>query len=157
MWSALVYSRTLVTALPLSIYLTLALLDHQLIALMSNPSSNGCFCGKAVSVQVHATVGDDRELRQGVNAPQVLAEQCRRLGVDIEAGSSQTAAVALASNGMSTSRKKPGWNLDISSIHRRIKDDMRSGSIRLQAPGHPSESPEQLPLPPGWEASRCKP
>jgi len=108
-------------------------------------------------VQVYATVGHDGELRQGVNAVQVLAEQCRRLGVEIEAGSSQTAAVALASNGMSTSKKKPGWNLDISSIHRRIKDDMRSGSSRLQASGHPCETPEQPPLPPAWEASRCKP
>ena len=87
----------------------------------------------------------------------MLAEQCRRLGVEVEASSSQAAAVAQASNGASASRKKPGWNLDISSIHRRIKDDIRSSSgnnssSRLQASGA-SESPEQMPLPPGWEVS----
>ena len=92
-------------------------------------------------------------------AAQVLAEQCRRLGVDIEASISQTAALAQASNGVSVNKKKPGWNLDISSIHRRIKDDIRNSSSssgsRVQASGAASESPEQLPLPPGWEVSNC--
>ena len=89
----------------------------------------------------------------------MLAEQCRRLGVDIEASSSQAAALTQASNGVSVSRKKPSWNLDISSIHRRIKDDIRnsssSSSSRVQASGAALESPEQLPLPPGWEVSTC--
>ncbi len=91
------------------------------------------------------------------SAAQVLAEQCRRLGVDVEASSSQTAALAQASNGATVSKKKPSWNLDISSIHRRIKDDIRnsSSSSRVQASGAASESPEQLPLPPGWEVSNC--
>ena len=88
----------------------------------------------------------------------MLAEQCRRLGVDIEASSSQAAALTQASNGASVSRKKPAWNLDISSIHRRIKDDIRnsSSSSRVQASGAASQSPEQLPLPPGWEVSKCR-
>lgn len=89
----------------------------------------------------------------------MLAEQCRRLGVDIEASSSQAAALSQASNGVAVSRKKPSWNLDISSIHRRIKDDIRNSSSnsssRMQASGAASESSEQLPLPPGWEVSKC--
>ena len=78
--------------------------------------------------------------------------------MDVEASSSQTAALAQASNGVSAGKKKPGWNLDISSIHRRIRDDIRnssSSSSRAQASGAASESPEQLPLPPGWEVSEC--
>ena len=88
----------------------------------------------------------------------MLAEQCRRLGVEVEASSSQTAALAQASNGAAASRKKPGWNLDIRSIQRRIKADSsssssNSSSSRLQASGAASECPEQMPLPPGWEVS----
>ena len=75
---------------------------------------------------------------------QVLAEQCRRLGVDIEASSSQSAAPA--ASGSSTpvgGRGRQGWNLDVSAIHRRIKDEARG------AGGRPC--PEARPLPPGWE------
>lgn len=75
--------------------------------------------------------------------------------MDIEASSAQSAAMALASNGVAPgSRKKQGWNLDISAIHRRIKDDMRGGGAgarsRPAAPASDSAS-EKTPLPPGWE------
>ena len=84
---------------------------------------------------------------------QVLAEQCRRLGVDIEASSAQTAALALAGSGAPVGKKKPAWNLDISAIHRRIKDEVRAGGGRSGAGAPASQSSEQSPLPPGWEVS----
>ena len=84
---------------------------------------------------------------------QVLAEQCRRLGVDIEASSVQTAALALAGNGTPVGKKKPAWNLDISAIHRRIKDEVRASGGRSGAGAPTAQSSEQSPLPPGWEVS----
>jgi hypothetical protein len=84
---------------------------------------------------------------------QVLAEQCRRLGLDVEASSAQTAALALAGNGNPVGKKKPAWNLDISAIHRRIKDEVRAGGGHLGAGAPASQSSEQSPLPPGWEVS----
>ena len=65
---------------------------------------------------------------------QVLVEQCRRLGVDIEASSAHIASMAEAARGSSNGaagssggppRRKPGWNLDISAIHARIKQVWR--------------------------------
>ena len=62
---------------------------------------------------------------------QVLVEQCRRLGLDVEASSAHIASLAQASSraggagaprGGGTARRSPAWNLDISAIHARIKN-----------------------------------
>ncbi|BDA46239.1 probable phosphoinositide phosphatase SAC9 [Coccomyxa sp. Obi] len=87
-------------------------------------------------------------------AVQVLSEQCRRLGIDIEASSAHIAALSEARG---TARKKPAWNLDISSIHRRIKEDMRSSQrakTNSPAPSDPPPYSGDSSLPPGWEARR---
>jgi hypothetical protein len=57
---------------------------------------------------------------------QVLVEQCRRLGIDVEASSAHLAHMAQASRGggaggTGAGGRKPAWNLDISAIHARIK------------------------------------
>ena len=59
---------------------------------------------------------------------QVLVEQCRRLGVDVEASSAHLAHMQQAAGrdnggakGAGGGGRKPGWNLDISAIHERIK------------------------------------
>ena len=87
---------------------------------------------------------------------QVLSEQCRRLGIDIEASSAHIAALSEARG--NPARKKPAWNLDISSIHRRIKEDMRT-NLRAKtgspAPSDPPPCSGNSSLPPGWEV--CAP
>lgn len=84
---------------------------------------------------------------------QVLSEQCRRLGIDIEASSAHIAALSEARG---IARKKPAWNLDISSIHRRIKEDLRTvNQQRSRAAGATGADPPPYKgdssLPPGWE------
>ena len=81
---------------------------------------------------------------------QVLSEQCRRLGIDIEASSAHIAALSEARG---IARKKPAWNLDISSIHRRIKEDMRSSQRPKTGTGDPPPYNGDSSLPPGWEVT----
>ncbi len=79
---------------------------------------------------------------------QVLSEQCRRLGIGIEASSAHIAALSEARG---VARKKPAWNLDISSIHRRIKEDMRTSQRTKTGAGEPPPYNGDSSLPPGWE------
>ena len=61
----------------------------------------------------------------GYAAVQVLVEQCRRLGIDVEASSAHIAHMEQVSRGTgaggTSTGRKPGGNLDISAIHARIK------------------------------------
>ncbi|KAK9818315.1 hypothetical protein WJX72_010447 [[Myrmecia] bisecta] len=77
-------------------------------------------------------------------AVQVLVEQCRRLGINIEPTASAPSSAA-ARSAASKAKKNDVASLEISSIHRRVKDLMRE---RMQAPKQ-----AEAPLPAGWEQS----
>jgi hypothetical protein len=88
----------------------------------------------------------------GIMLVQVLAEQCRRLGIDVEASSAHIAAL---SEPRGAARKKAAWNLDISSIHRRVKEDLRSTQrARAAAASDPPPYTGDSTLPAGWEVLR---
>lgn len=85
----------------------------------------------------------------------MLAEQCRRLGIDVEASSAHMAALSSDSGSRGgVAGKMPGWNLDLSIIHRRIKEDQRNKQRNNAAAGAAAEPPPysgDASLPPGWE------
>ena len=69
---------------------------------------------------------------------QVLVEQCRRLGVDVEASSARLAHMQQAAGrdsggakGSGGGARKPAWNLDVSAIHARIKQVLAHASVML--------------------------
>ena len=89
--------------------------------------------------------------------PQVLAEQARRVGITIEAENALEQSAARAA--VSKKKKDPGYSLEISSIHRRVKEMMRSRGSTPEAEAVASKGPVYQPLqdaesdlPPGWEA-----
>lgn len=60
---------------------------------------------------------------------------------------------------VSKKKKDPGYSIEISSIHRRVKEMMRSRATTPETEAVPSKSPVYQPLqyaesdlPPGWEA-----
>lgn len=89
---------------------------------------------------------------------QVLAEQCRRLGLDVELpgaevdASSGGARAHGAAAGRRTPKAKPRdpAALDISSIHRRVRDLMLAKGERGGGSDPPSYSGDAT-LPAGWE------
>lgn len=88
---------------------------------------------------------------------QVLVEQARRLGVVIEAENALENSAARAA--VSKKKKDPGYSLEISSIHRRVKEMMKSRGTAPEAEASASRGashpPLQTPdpaLPSGWEA-----
>ena len=90
-------------------------------------------------------------------SPQVLAEQARRVGITIEAENALEQSAARAA--VSKKKKDPGYSLEISSIHRRVKEMMRSRGTTPEAEAVASKGPVYQPLqdaesdlPPGWEA-----
>ena len=81
------------------------------------------------------------------------------MGLSIEAENAQEQSAARAA--VSKRKKDPGYSLEISSIHRRVKEMMKS---RAAAPEvatstaskqayQPLQDPES-DLPPGWEARK---
>lgn len=90
-------------------------------------------------------------------AVQVLAEQARRVGITIEAENAQEQSAARAA--VSKKKKDPGYSIEISSIHRRVKEMMRSRATTPETEAAASKGPVYQPLqdaesdlPPGWEA-----
>jgi len=88
---------------------------------------------------------------------QVLAEQARRVGITIEAENALEQSAARAA--VSKKKKDPGYSLEISSIHRRVKEMMRSRATTPETEAAASKGPAYQPLqdgnselPPGWEA-----
>ena len=88
---------------------------------------------------------------------QVLAEQARRLGITIEAENALENSAARAA--VSKKKKDPGYSLEISSIHRRVKEMMKSRATAPEAEASASRSALHQPLqdsetalPSGWEA-----
>lgn len=88
---------------------------------------------------------------------QVLAEQARRLGITIEAENALENSAARAA--VSKKKKDPGYSLEISSIHRRVKEMMKSRATAPEAEASASRSASNQPLqdsdsalPSGWEA-----
>ncbi|KAK9827235.1 hypothetical protein WJX81_000601 [Elliptochloris bilobata] len=91
-------------------------------------------------------------------AVQVLAEQCRRLGLNIESPAAAAAATngarergGGAGQGNSNGKPRDPAALDISSIHRRVRDLMLAKGDRSGDP--PSYSGNDT-LPAGWEARK---
>lgn len=87
---------------------------------------------------------------------QVLAEQARRLGITIEAENALENSAARAA--VSKKKKDPGYSLEISSIHRRVKEMMRAWPAH-EAEASASRGASYQPiqdsasaLPSGWEA-----
>ncbi|KAL3148494.1 hypothetical protein ABBQ38_013936 [Trebouxia sp. C0009 RCD-2024] len=89
-------------------------------------------------------------------AVQVLAEQARRLGIVIEAENALENSAARAA--VSKKKKDPGYSLEISSIHRRVKEMMKARTApeaEASAGRGTSYQPVQesaSALPSGWEA-----
>ena len=88
---------------------------------------------------------------------QVLAEQCRRLGLDVEAAAPAAGAPdgakergAGAGRGNPKAKPRDPAALDISSIHRRVRDLMLARGER--AGGDPPTYSGDTSLPAGWEA-----
>ena len=88
---------------------------------------------------------------------QVLAEQARRLGITIEAENALEKSAARAA--VSKKKKDPGYSLEISSIHRRVKEMMKSRGTAPEAEASASRGASYQPLqdsdsalPSGWEA-----
>ena len=88
---------------------------------------------------------------------QVLAEQARRVGLTIEAENALEQSAARAA--LSKKKKDPGYSLEISSIHRRVKEMMKSHATTPEAEASASTGPSYQPLqepdsalPSGWEA-----
>lgn len=87
---------------------------------------------------------------------QVLAEQARRLGIVIEAENALENSAARAA--VSKKKKDPGYSLEISSIHRRVKEMMKARTApeaEASAGRGTSYQPVQesaSALPSGWEA-----
>lgn len=88
---------------------------------------------------------------------QVLAEQARRVGISIEAENAVEQSAARAA--LSKKKKDPGYSLEISSIHRRVKEMMRSRATPSDADASASKGSAyqslqnaESALPPGWEA-----
>ena len=87
----------------------------------------------------------------------MLAEQARRVGLTIEAKNAVEQSAARAA--LSKKKKDPGYSLEISSIHRRVKEMMKSRAATSEAEPsasrgasyQPLQEPDS-PLPPGWEA-----
>lgn len=85
---------------------------------------------------------------------QVLAEQARRVGISIEAENAVEQSAARAA--VSRKKQDAGYSLEISSIHRRVKQMMKSRTAEAE-PVSRSASYQALPeaepdLPPGWES-----
>ena len=94
----------------------------------------------------------------------MLAEQCRRLGLDVEAAAPTAGAPdGTKERGAGAGRGNPKANkprdpaaLDISSIHRRVRDLMLARGER--AGGDPPTYSGDTSLPAGWEArAPCAP
>ena len=88
---------------------------------------------------------------------QVLAEQARRLGIAIEAENALENSAARAA--VSKKKKDPGYSLEISSIHRRVKEMMKSRGTAPEAEASGTRGTSHQPLqdsesalPSGWEA-----
>lgn len=88
---------------------------------------------------------------------QVLVEQARRLGVVIEAENAVENSAARAA--VSKKKKDPGYSLEISSIHRRVKEMMKLRGTAPEAEASASRGASYQPLqnsdpalPSGWEA-----
>ena len=87
----------------------------------------------------------------------MLAEQCRRLSLDVEAAAPSAGAAdgakergAGAGRGNPKAKPRDPAALDISSIHRRVRDLMMARGER--AGGEPPTYSGDIPLPAGWEA-----
>ena len=87
----------------------------------------------------------------------MLAEQCRRLGLDVEAAAPAAGAPdgakergAGAGRGNPKAKPRDPAALDISSIHRRVRDLMLARGER--AGGDPPTYSGDTLLPAGWEA-----
>lgn len=79
------------------------------------------------------------------------------MGLTIEAENALEQSAARAA--LSKKKKDPGYSLEISSIHRRVKEMMKSRSTAPEAEAAASKGPSYQPLqgpdsalPPGWEA-----
>ena len=88
---------------------------------------------------------------------QVLAEQARRVGITVEAENALENSAARAA--VSKKKKDPGYSLEISSIHRRVKEMMKSRGTAPEAEASASRGASLQPpqdsdsaLPSGWEA-----
>ena len=79
------------------------------------------------------------------------------MGITIEAENAQEQSAARAA--VSKKKKDPGYSIEISSIHRRVKEMMRSRATTPETEAATSKGPVYQPLqdaesdlPPGWEA-----
>ncbi len=79
------------------------------------------------------------------------------MGITIEAENAQEQSAARAA--VSKKKKDPGYSMEISSIHRRVKERMRSRATTPETEAVASKGPVYQPLqdaesdlPPGWEA-----
>ena len=79
------------------------------------------------------------------------------MGITIEAENAQEQSAARAA--VSKKKKDPGYSIEISSIHRRVKEMMRSRAttpeteaVASKGPVYQSLQDAESDLPPGWEA-----
>ncbi|KAK9842777.1 hypothetical protein WJX74_002313 [Apatococcus lobatus] len=97
-------------------------------------------------------------------AIQVLVEQCRAIGLCVEATpkAAPEPVEPPPRPARPTQPAGPSWGLNIASIHQRLKDEMRERTARATSPTaglQPSAPPAtsagqaaEADLPPGWEA-----